>query len=249
MTSQIEGRRPVLEALRSGRPLREVLVSGRGGPLDEIRALAVRRGVPVRDVARPDIDRLARSPTPQGVIALAGEFRYAQLDEVLGAPRPDPLLLVALDGVTDPHNLGAIARSTEAAGGHGVIVPERRSAGVTPVVEKAAAGALAWLPVVRVGNLTRTLDLLKQRRIWVVALDGDARDTVWDNDLATEPLCLVVGAEGRGVSRLVAEHADLAVRIPLSGHVGSLNASVAAGVALFEVSRLRRSAAPEGRVD
>lgn len=244
MSEQIEGRRPVLEALRSGRPLTEVLVA-RGtketGALAAIVREAAERGVPLREATQRGIEERARSRSPQGVIAVVPAFAYASVAGILAdvGRAGEAALLVALDGVTDPQNVGAVARSTEAAGGHGLLVPRRRSAPVTPAVEKAAAGALAHLPVARVENLPRALERLKEENVWVVALGGEGETSIYELPVATEPVCLVVGAEGRGVSRLVGERADVRARIPLRGRVGSLNASVAAGVALFEVLRRR----------
>lgn len=241
---QLEGRRTVIEALRAGRPLRKILLadSVRGSPeIAELTSLASRRGVKVDRVPMREIDQRAQGPAPQGVIALAPPLRYADLDEplALAEQRGERALLVALDGVTDPRNVGAVARTAEAAGAHGLVLPERRSADVTPIVEKTAAGALAHLPVVKVGNLSNALETLRRRGVWIVALDATASTAVWDLNLADEPLCLVVGAEGRGVSRLVLDRSDAAVRIPMHGRVSSLNVSVAAGVALFEIVRLR----------
>lgn len=245
MSSQIEGRRPVLESLRAGREIDEILLAAgtSGAPAEEIRRLAAERGVRVREVPRSEVDGRATTDAPQGVIALVGEFRYADLDDLVDAAFSvgGTPLVVALDGVTDPGNAGALARSCEAVGAHGLVLPRRRSVNVTPSMEKAGAGALAYLPVVRVPNLARALEALKARGVWIVALDGDGETLLWDLDLATEPLCLVVGGEGRGVSRLVTDRADVRCRIPTSGRVGSLNASVAGAVALFEVARRRRS--------
>ncbi|HVE93174.1 MAG TPA: 23S rRNA (guanosine(2251)-2'-O)-methyltransferase RlmB [Actinomycetota bacterium] len=241
---QVEGRRPVIEALRSGRGVREVLLAEGVQPsaaVREIRELASSEGVPLRVVPRREIDSLSRSQNPQGVLAFVAPRPAESLEDVVQAAERagQAPLLVALDGVTDPHNVGALARSAEAAGAHGLLLPSRRSAGVTPTVEKAAAGALAWLPVVTVDNLSRTIEWLKSAGIWTVALDGEAPGSLYDLNLACDPLCLVVGAEGPGVSRLVAQRCDLRVHIPLRGRVGSLNASVAGGVALFEVARRR----------
>lgn len=245
MTAQVEGRRPVLESLRAGREIDEILLAaGTGGPpVTEIRRLAAERGVPVREVPRSELDGWATTDAPQGVIALVEGFRYTELDDLVETAfsRGEAPLLLALDGVTDPGNAGALARTCEAVGAHGLVLPRRRSVSVTPSMEKAAAGALAYLPVARVPNLTRSLEALKSRGIWIVVLDGDGEVSLWDLELATEPLCLVVGAEGRGVSRLLVDRADVRCRIPTSGRVGSLNASVAGAVALFEVARRRRN--------
>ncbi len=222
--------------------MQEILISataGRAPIVDEIAQLAASSGVRIREITNAEIEERAHTRVPQGVIAVVPPFEYASFATLLDRATRGTALLVALDEVTDPQNFGAIARSAEAAGAHGLIMGRRRAAPVTAVVEKAAAGALAYLSVAQVPNLPRALEELKQRRIWVVALDGDADRTIYDLDVATEPLCVVVGSEGKGVSRLVRARADLSVRIPMAGQVESLNASAAAAVALFEIARRR----------
>lgn len=238
----VVGVHPVRELLRSSQPVLEVHVAaGRhhGAAVAEIQQLAHDRGVaaPVGAMLPTDAEGLVH----QGVVALAPPFPYADLDEVLDTARHRGGVpcLVALDGVTDPQNLGSIARTAEATGCAGLLVPARRSASVTPGAEKAAAGALAHLPVVRVTNLVRALRQLGQHGVWSVGLDADADVDVADVDLFTEPVVLVVGAEGRGLARLTRDACDLLCRLPLLGQVASLNASVAAGVALYEVVRRR----------
>ncbi len=240
----VGGLHPVRELLRAGRPVHRILVaaSRRGSDVvAEVHALARERQVPVEEVDRGELDRRAGGLVHQGVLALAPPFPYATLEDVLDRDGVDgPTLLVALDGVTDPHNLGSIARTAEAVGAAGLIVPGRRAALVTPTVEKAAAGALAHLPVVQVINLARTLGQLHDRGVWSLGLAGDAEVELADHPLVTEPCVLVVGAEGAGLSRLVRDRCDALVRLPMRGQVGSLNASVAAGVALYELLRHRR---------
>jgi 23S rRNA (guanosine2251-2'-O)-methyltransferase len=239
---QIEGRRPVLEALNAGREISEILVasgSRMSGAIEEITRSAQRRKIPMREVPRKVIDERAQTRNAQGVIAIASGFAYTTLEEILDRVGTEPALLVAVDGVTDPQNLGALARSAEAAGAHGLVVPRRHSAPVTAAAEKASAGALEHLPVAHVANLARGLEELKERGVWIVALDAAGEKTIYDLDLATEPICVVVGSEGRGVSRLVRDRADVVARIPMSGRVESLNASVAGAVALFEIRRKR----------
>ena len=243
---RIEGRNPVREALRAGRPVRRVLIAHgipERGTVAEIVAAARSAGVPVERVPRPVLDRIAAGRVHQGVIAEAEPYRYRSWEDAASAAtaRGETLLLLALDGITDPGNLGSLLRSAEAAGTHAVLIPRRRASPVTPVVEKVSAGALEHLPIDRVTNLERALDRCKSTGIWVVGLESEAETTIWDCDLLTEPLVLVVGAEGTGLSRLISERADARVRIPMGGRVGSLNAAVAGAVALFEVRR-RRSA-------
>ncbi len=242
MTEQIEGRHPVLEALRAGRDIREIYIARETKPakiVDDIVRHAKRRGVAVRQVPRKAIDERARTRAPQGIIAVAASFAYSSIDDILDAAADDVPLVLALDGVTDPQNVGALARSAHAAGAHGMILRQRRSAHVTPVVEKAAGGALSHLPVAQVANLDRTLADLKERGIWIVALDAAGDAPVWDVDIVEAPVCLVVGSEGAGVSHLIRKRSDFVVRIPMSGKVASLNASAAGAVALFEIVRRR----------
>ena len=240
----VGGLHPVRELLRSDQRLDRILVAdtrGRSEVLDEIVALAAERGVPVTRTDRGELDRRADGLVHQGVVAEAPPFPTVSLEDLLARiPADDPVLLVALDGVTDPHNLGSIARTAEAVGAHGILVPSRRAASVTPTVEKSAAGALAHLPVVQVPNLVRALAQLHDHGVWSLGLDGDAEVELAAHPLVSEPCVLVVGAEGEGLSRLVSERCDALVRLPLRGKVGSLNASVAAGVALYELLRHRR---------
>lgn len=234
----VGGIHPVRELLRAGGDVREVLVAGgrtTDPAIDELLQLARDAGVRTRTVERDQLDVATEGLVHQGVVAVAGPFRTVTLAQVLdrataAGERP---LLVALDGVTDPHNLGSIARTAEAVGAHGLLLPGRRTASVTPVVEKAAAGALAHLPVAEVGNLVRALGQLGEAGVWSLGLDGDADATLSDHPVAGEACVLVVGAEGAGLSRLTRERCDALVRLPMRGHVGSLNASVAAGVALY----------------
>lgn len=238
----VVGLHPVRELLRAGQPVRRVLVADtreRSDVLDEILALARGAGVTVDEVERARIDERAEGQVHQGVLALAPPFPYADLDAVRRRAGGEPLLLVALDSVTDPHNLGSIARTADAVGAHGLLLPSRRAASITPTAEKAAAGALAHLPVVQVTNLVRTLTTLRDDGVWSVGLDGDAPDPIGASRLLDGPLVLVVGAEGRGLSRLTAQTCDQLVHLPMRGAVGSLNASVAAAVALYEVLRAR----------
>jgi 23S rRNA (guanosine2251-2'-O)-methyltransferase len=231
----LSGIHPVAEALRAGNPLERVLVAqGAGGPrVQEIIDLARRASIPVRFEPRSGLDRLAGSSAHQGVVALTAARKYADLDAA-GASE----LLVVLDGVEDPHNLGAIIRTAHAAGAGSVIIPERRAAGLTDVVAKAAAGALEHLPVVRVTNINRALEDLKERGFWIYGLDERADDDYSRTDYAS-PAAFVLGGEGKGLHDQVRKRCDLLVRIPMAGKISSLNVSVAAGVVLFEWKRRR----------
>jgi 23S rRNA (guanosine2251-2'-O)-methyltransferase len=238
----LSGINPVVEALRAGRTLDRVLVAqGAGGPrLQEIIDLARRASIPVRFEQRGALERLAGTSAHQGVIALGAAKKYADLDEV-GAGE----MLVVLDGVEDPHNLGAIIRTAHAAGASAVIIPERRAAGLTDVVGKAAAGALEHLPVVRVVNLNRTLEDLKERGYWIYGLDERGTEDYTAVDYGS-PTVLVFGGEGKGLHEQVRKHCDLLLRIPMAGQISSLNVSVAAGVVLFEWKRRGKKRLPAG---
>lgn len=229
----IPGRHPVHEALRSGRRLRELLVEKLDGN-EELLELARVQKVPVRRVTREELDDAAQGVLHQGVVALSPPFHYVDLHQ---AAQGD--LVVVLDGVTDPQNLGAIARSALAAGARGLVLPNRRSATVTAAAEKAAAGAFSWLPVAQVPNVVRALQDLAGRGFWSVGLAGGAERSLWESTLLDGKVALVIGAEGTGLSRLVLERVDEHVRIPMNDHAESLNASAAAAVALFEWARRR----------
>lgn len=230
----LAGVHPVREALRAGRTLdRVVIAKGAGGPrLQEIIDLCRKAAIPVRFEPRDALDRLSRSATHQGVVAVGGEHPYASLDQVTAGAR----LIVVLDGVQDPHNLGAIVRTAHAAGAAGILIPERRSAGLTETVAKAAAGALEYLPVIRIGNVSQTLEQLKQRGFWIYGLDERGEqlyhDTAWNL-----PTAIVAGGEGKGLHEHVRRHCDAILRIPMAGEISSLNVSVATGIVLFEWRR------------
>jgi 23S rRNA (guanosine2251-2'-O)-methyltransferase len=229
----LSGIHPVAEALRARHPLDRILVAqGAGGPrLQEIIDLARRAGVPVRFEPRASLDRLAGSSAHQGVVAMGAASKYAELDAVAAAQ-----LVVVLDGVEDPHNLGAIIRTAHAAGAGAIIIPERRAASVTDVVAKAAAGALEYLPIVRVTNINRALEDLKKKQYWIYGLDERATERYDQMEYST-PTALVLGGEGKGLHDLVRKHCDALLRIPMAGKISSLNVSVAAGVVLFEWRR------------
>ncbi|MGI8574570.1 MAG: 23S rRNA (guanosine(2251)-2'-O)-methyltransferase RlmB [Egibacteraceae bacterium] len=230
----IPGRRPVTEALRAGRALQRVWFEDRAD-LTTLVAAAEQAGVDVAQGTRAELDALAYGVAHQGIVGIAALFRYARLDELAETD-----LVVVLDGVTDPQNLGAIARSAEQAGAGALVLPRRRSAMVTAAAEKASAGAFSWLSVAVVPNITRALADLAGRGFWSVGLAGEGPETLWDAHLLDGPVAVVVGAEGRGLSRLVRERVDALVRIPMRGRLDSLNVSAATAVALFEVVRRRR---------
>jgi 23S rRNA (guanosine2251-2'-O)-methyltransferase len=239
----IWGRRVVTEALRSGRTVRRVYLGGRAGPespLAEIERLARRDHVPVQVLDRRALDRIANTDRHQNVAAEVLEYKYAEVDDLLGLAqeRGERPLLLALDQVQDPQNLGSLIRTAEAVGVHGLILPRHRAVGVTPAVEKASAGAIEHLKVAEVPNLNRLADDLKRQGVWIVGVDADG-DAELDGFDATMPLCLVVGSEGRGISRLLREKCDVLVRLPMRGEVASLNAAVAGSIVLYDVFRRR----------
>lgn len=242
MEQQIEGRNPVLEALRAGRPLNKLLVAkgSREGSIREILALARESGVLVQEVDKARLDQMAESRAHQGVIALAAAREYADVDEILriASDRGEEPLILILDQIEDPHNLGSLLRTSDAAGVHGIIIPERRSAGLTAAVGKASAGAIEHVPVARVVNLSRAVDDLKERGLWVVGTHQDAPQ-VYHQARLTGPLAIVIGSEGRGIGRLLLEKCDIHVRIPMKGKISSLNAAVAGALMVFEVIRQR----------
>ena len=248
---QVEGRQAVRELLIAGRRkvhelwLSTELVGHDGEPDDgvaDIVALARANRVPVANVARGKLDARARSEAPQGVIAFAAPLPEVELSELTRRRPGKPPFLVAVDGVTDPGNLGAIIRSCEGAGVHGVLLPRHRAVHVTPTVAKASAGAVEHLPMALVGGLPATLTRLRDAGIWVVGLDDAGDRSLFDlGDLAAEGICLVLGAEGAGLSRLTRERCDLVVNIPMRGRIGSLNVSAAAALAAYEIARHRTS--------
>ncbi len=233
------GRNPIREALRAGRDIEKLLVA-RGeliGSAREIVAMAHEAKIVVQEVDRARLDAMA--PNHQGLIAVASAYAYKTVDDMLALAKEhgeDPLLVI-LDGVTDPHNLGAIIRSAECAGAHGVIIPERRAVGLTPSAVKASAGAVEYLPVAKETNLTRLIERLKKENIWVygAAMNGEDYRKV---DFSG-PAAIVIGSEGEGISRLVAESCDKLVSLPMKGHIDSLNASVAAGILLYAMMGAR----------
>ena len=237
----LAGRNPIREALKAGRDIEKLLVlkGELSGSAREIVQMAREAHIVVQEVEKIRLDELAHNH--QGLVAFASAYQYSTVEAMLeeaAAKNEDPFLIL-LDGVTDPHNLGAIIRSAECVGAHGVIVPERRSVGLTPAAVKASAGAVEHMKVARVVNLSRTIDELKARNIWTYALDMDGVD--YEKVNFKGGVALVVGSEGEGVSRLVVEHCDQKVSLPMAGHIDSLNASVAAGIMMYRVLSSRKA--------
>ncbi len=238
--SILSGIHPVAEALRSHHPLERLLIAqGAGGPrVQEIIDLARRASIPVRFEPRNALDRLAGTSAHQGVVALGAAKKYADIDAATATD-----LVVILDGVEDPHNLGAIIRTAHAAGAGPVVIPERRAVGITDVVAKAAAGAIEHLPVVRVTNINRTIEELKERGYWIYGLDERGAEDYHRVDYGA-PTAFVLGGEGKGLHEQVRKHCDLLIRIPMAGKISSLNVSVAAGVVLFDWRRRKDGPQP-----
>lgn len=239
---RMEGRNPVWEALQAGLPINKLIVqkSSQGGPLGRIVAAAREKGINVQFVDRQVLDKLSETGRHQGVLAEVAAKDYAELDDMIAGAKQkgQDLLLVLLDGVEDPHNLGSIIRTAEAAGAHGVVIPRHRAAGLTAAVARASAGAVAHLPVARATNLVQTCKQLKEAGVWVAGADAEAEQTAYTANLKG-PLALVLGGEGKGISRLLKEHCDYLVKFPMYGKVNSLNVSVSAALLLYEVVRQR----------
>lgn len=237
----IAGRNPVMEAIRSGRSIESILVAKgeRSGLVVAIIAKAKQKNIPVKDVDSKKLDFLAKGVNHQGIVAQCAVKEYSALEDIfaLAEERGESPFIIVLDKIEDPHNLGAIIRTAECAGAHGVIIPERRSAGLSYTVEKTSAGALEYMPVVRVKNISAVLQKLKDKGIWVYGADMDGehyKKVNFDGAVA-----LVIGNEGKGISPLVAKDCDVIVSLPMKGKINSLNASVAAGILMYEIADKR----------
>ncbi len=241
----IEGRRAVLEALRAGREVERILMYANaqlGPQLREIVFLADQAGIQVEAITRQNLDRTAATKKHQGVVAVVPDRRYAQLEDIILSAdhRSEKTLIVILDGIQDPHNLGAIARTVDAAGAHGMVIPQRKAVGITPGAIRASAGALEHVQVAQVSNIAKTIRYLKTMNVRTVGLDADASADYTSADYTT-PVALVAGSEERGMSQTVRSACDSLISIPLLGQVHSLNASVAAAIVLYEAARQRRT--------
>lgn len=239
----IEGRNPVYEAVAADLPIEKVYISNRavGSQISKIIALAKEKGVPYKSVPPDRIDEMAKTEANQGIVAVCSEVSYSSVADILNRAKEkneSPFVIIA-DEITDPHNLGAIIRTANAVGAHGVIIPKNRSAGVSPVVFKTSAGAAAYTLIARVGNLTRAMDELKRNGLWITGADMVGEQEMCAADL-TGPIALVVGSEGKGITKKIRDNCDFFVRIPMVGEINSLNASVAAAVLMYEALRQRR---------
>ena len=241
MSEQVEGRNAVLEAFRSGRCVDKLFILDgcQDGPIRTIAREARKKDTIINYVSKERLDQLSETKAHQGVIAQVAAYEYATVEEILAKAeeKGEPPFLVLLDNVEDPHNLGAIIRTANLAGAHGVIIPKRRSVGLTSTVAKTSAGAINYTPVAKVTNLVRTIEELKEKGIWFVCADMGG-ESMYQLDL-TGPIGMIVGNEGEGVSRLVREACDFTASIPMKGDIDSLNASVAAGVLAYEIVRQR----------
>ena len=236
------GRNAVIEALRSERGINKILLAegDRAGSVKEILSLARERGIVVQSVNRSKLEALAGGMRHQGVLAYLSPVAYAELEDILkrAAEKEEPPFLLLLDDLEDPHNLGALLRTADAAGVHGVLIPKRRSVPLNATVAKTSAGAVEYVPVARIGNISQTLRELKQKGMWVAGADMGGEQAYYEADL-TGPLVLVIGSEGHGMSRLTREQCDFVVRMPMAGRINSLNASVAGSILMYEVMRQR----------
>lgn len=237
----IEGRNPVLEALKSGREIDKIFIQkGAGeGSIRQIIAIAREKKILVKEVDKAKLDGLSRTRNHQGIIASAALYKYYEVEDILSAAKEkgeDPFIII-LDEITDNNNLGSILRSADASGVHGIIIPKRRAVGLTPAVAKISAGAVEYVPVAKVTNLNHTIEYLKKEGLWIVGADMGG-ETYYGKDM-TGPIALVIGSEGEGLGRLIKENCDFLVSIPMRGKISSLNAAVSAAIILFEIQKQR----------
>ena len=239
---QVEGRNAVLELLESGRDINKILVANgeKHGSIHKILAIAKERKIIVTEMERNKLNQIAQTPNNQGVIAIVPPYNYCEVEEILEeAKRKNemPFILI-LDGIEDPHNLGSIIRTAETAGVHGIIIPKRRAASVNSTVSKVSAGAVEYMKIARVNNINETIRYLKEQAVWICGTDMDT-NTIYTKQDYKMPIAIVIGSEGFGMSRLVKENCDFLVKIPMKGKITSLNASVSAGIIMYEVVKNR----------
>ena len=239
---QVEGRNAGIELLESNRDINKIYISNgeKNGSINKIIAMAKEKRVIIQEVNKSKLEQMACSDNHQGVIAIVPPFEYCDIDDILNEANQkneDPFILI-LDGIEDPHNLGAIIRTAETAGVHGIIIPKRRAAGVNSTVAKVAAGAVEHMKIARVNNIHEAIRYLKENDVWVCGTDMDTNKYYYNQDL-TGPLAIVIGSEGFGMSKLVKENCDFRVKIPMKGKITSLNASVSAGIVIYEAVRQR----------
>ena len=239
---QVEGRNAVLELLESGRDINKILVANgeKHGSIHKIMAIAKERKIIVTEIEKNKLNQIAQTPNNQGVIAIVPPYDYCEVEDILDEAKrknEKPFILI-LDGIEDPHNLGSIIRTAETAGVHGIIIPKRRAASVNSTVSKVSAGAVEYMKIARVNNINETIRYLKEQDVWICGTDMDT-DTIYTKQDYKMPIAIVIGSEGFGMSRLVKENCDFLVKIPMKGRITSLNASVSAGIIMYEVVKNR----------
>lgn len=241
---QIEGRNAVIEALESGRDINRIFVSNgeKNGSINKILVMAKDKKVIVVEVNKKKLEEMATSDNHQGVIAIVPPFEYCDVDDILqeAQNKNEPPFILILDGIEDPHNLGSIIRTAETAGVHGIIIPKRRAASVNSTVAKVSAGAVEYMNIARVNNLTETIKYLKDQGVWICGTDMET-NTYYDKQDLTGAIAIVIGSEGFGMSRLVKENCDFLVKIPMKGRITSLNASVSAGIVIYEAVKQKNN--------
>ena len=242
MENFIIGRKPVIEALKANQPIEKILIlyGTHGNQIERIKKLALKLSIPIKEVDKKRFVENYKEENTQGVIAIIKSFRYCEVQEILECAKNknEPPFIVILDEIEDPHNMGALIRSAECAGAHGVIIPLHHSASINSTVIKSSAGATAYIPIARVKNVAQTIDELKKEGLWIVGTDASSKKRYYEQDYSS-PLAIVIGNEGRGIRRLVKEKCDFLISIPMHGKIESLNASVAGALVMFEVTRTR----------
>jgi len=240
---KLEGRNSVLEALKANRTINKIFVikGDREGSIRQIVAMARQKGIIITEVEKSALDSMSTSRSHQGVIAFVAAKEYVEVDDILqiAQDKGQPPFIIILDEITDPHNFGAILRTANAVGAHGVIIPKRRAIGLTSAVSKASAGAVEYVPVARVTNISQTIEYLKKNNVWVVGTDATGEKAFYESDLKG-PIAVVIGSEGEGMGKLIREKCDFVVNIPMEGEISSLNASVAAAIVMYEILKQRR---------
>lgn len=239
---QIEGRNAVLEYLESGKDINKILITKgeKHGSINKIIAIAKERKIIISELERSKLNQITQTENNQGVIAIVPPYDYCEVEDILevAKKRQEEAFILILDGIEDPHNLGSIIRTAETAGVHGIIIPKRRACGVNSTVSKVSAGAVQHMKIARVNNINETIKFLKQNDIWICGTDGQAKTYYFQQDFKM-PIAIVIGSEGYGMSRLVKENCDFLVKIPMKGKITSLNASVSAGIVMYEATRQR----------
>ena len=239
---QIEGRNSVLELLESGKDINKIYIAKgeKHGSINKIISKAKENKVVIVEIEKEKLNKMAQTNNPQGVIAIVPPFDYASVDDILNEAKSknEKAFILILDGIEDPHNLGSIIRTAETAGVHGIIIPKRRSAQVNSTVNKTSAGATNFMRIARVNNINETIEYLKNNDIWIYGTDGEAKEMYYDEDM-TGNVAIIIGSEGFGMSRLVKENCDFLLKIPMKGKITSLNASVSAGIIMYEVVKQR----------